>query len=144
MAKIDLTQPTTVIIPVATAIERTTNWRNFVTKVSPSASARKLPKAVYISKDDIEKLSRLMHQNQDLVGVRAYFTIDIPAEEEVVNDVSFVMVPVRKVDGKAFGEDVLYKEGSGKDITDPDDSEVYDYTMPCPNACDEDSPLFGG
>jgi hypothetical protein len=137
-----LIEPTKVIIPVSTAVERTANWRNFLKNKMDVKDPRKMPKAVYISRADIEALAASCQADDTIVGARAYFTLTTPDVEEIKNEVKFVMVLVKESETKPFGEDIVYLPGSvgGRD----DDSNVYDFTRPCPDCCDITSPLFGG
>ncbi len=142
-SKNQLTEPTRVIIPVDTAIKRTENWRNFMKDKSATSDARKIPKAVYISKADIVDMAKQCEADDSIAGVRAYFTLNNEFAENIKNEVRFVMVLVRVSDTKPFGEDVLYAPASG-DGVGGEPSNVYDYTKPCPDCCDTDSPLYGG
>ena len=80
--------------------------------------------------------------DESIAGVRAYFTLNDEFSEEVRNEVTFVMVLVRVSDTKPYGDDVLYVPGTDDKV--PGNSNVYDYTTPCPDVCDVDSPLFTG
>ncbi|WP_345949595.1 hypothetical protein ABDD95_22375 [Mucilaginibacter sp. PAMB04274] len=135
-----LTEPTRVIIPVSKAIERTTNWRNFLKKNLEEQESWKIPKAVYISKEDILDLAAACHADKSIAGVRAYFSLTVPEEEKFRNEIKFVMVLVREEEGMPAGKDVIYLPGGSSD----DDSSVYDFTRPCPDFCDTTSPLFNG
>lgn len=145
-----LINSTKVIIPVNVAIAKTTHWRNFMEKTFTTAETKALPKAVYISKNDIQDLARYCEADDTILGVRAYFTLDRAYMEGETNQVKFIMVLVKDTPGKFNGEDLLYiPAGSGMQALSPnggnlDDSNVYDFTKPCPDCCDPDSPLFGG
>lgn len=145
-SKNQLPKETKVIISVPEAIAKTTNWRNFMQNKTSKADARKLPKAVYISKEDIIDMGKQCEADDSIAGVRAYFTLNNKFAEELTNEVTFVMVLVRASDTKPFGDDVLYlpsTDGSnGSSVAG--NSNVYDYTTPCPHVCDVDSPLFTG
>jgi len=145
-SKNQLPTETKVIISVPEAVEKTTNWRNFMKGKTAEEDANKVPKAVYISKEDIMDMAKQCEADDTIAGVRAYFTLDSEAAEEVKNVVTFVMVLVRVSDKKPFGDDVLYMptpDGSnGSSVAG--NSNVYDYTRPCPSICDVDSPLFTG
>ena len=143
-SKNKLTEPTRVIIPVETAIERTTNWRNFMKDKTSTKDARKIPKAVYMSRTDIIDMARQCEADDSIAGMRAYFTINTEFTEDVKNEIRFVMVLVRASDTKAFGEDILYASENMVGGNVGGDSNVYDFTKPCPDVCDPDSPLFRG
>lgn len=143
-SKNQLPTETRVIIPVPEAIERTTNWRNFMKSKTAEADEKRVPKAVYISKQDVMAMARQCEADDTIAGVRAYFTLNNDYSEEYRNSVTFVMVLVRASDEKPFGEDVLYTEGSEGTNSLAGNSNVYDYTHPCPDVCDVTSPLFTG
>jgi hypothetical protein len=145
-----LINPTKVIIPVDLAIAKTANWRMFMEKTFTAATPEELPKAVYISKNDIQDLARYCEADDSILGVRAYFTLDKAYEEGVTNQVKFIMVLVKDSKGYFNGEDLLYiPAGEDMKALSPDggnldDSNVYDFTKPCPDCCDDSSPLYGG
>ena len=138
-----LTDPTRVIIPVNVAINRTKNWRNFVTDVLQIKDQRKLPKAVYISREDIKSLAAQCEADPTIAGVRTYFTLNNGQEEEIKNEIKFCMVLVRESATLPFGEDILYLPGGARNGDSIDDSNVYDFTRPCPDCCDPNSALGG-
>jgi hypothetical protein len=144
-SKNQLTEPTRVIIPVETAIRRTTNWRDFMKDKTTTKEARKIPKAVYMSRTDIIDMAKQCEADDTIVGMRAYFTLNNEFTEDIKNEVRFVMVLVRESATKPFGDDVLYSPGNT--LVSPvggEPSNVYDFTKPCPDCCDPDSPLYGG
>ncbi|MGY3214066.1 hypothetical protein [Mucilaginibacter sp. HD30] len=141
-SKNQLPTETKVIISVPEAIEKTTNWRNFMLNKTSEADAKKVPKAVYISKEDIIEMGKQCEADDSIAGVRAYFTLNSEAAEDIKNEVTFVMVLVRKSDKKPYGDDVLYMPDSDGSVAK--NSNVYDYTIPCPDVCDWESPLFTG
>jgi len=142
-SKNQLTEPTRVIIPVETAIARTTNWRNFMKGNTAAADARRIPKAVYISKTDIMDMAKQCEADDSIVGMRAYFTLNNEFSETIKNEVRFVMVLVRENESKPFGDDVLYAPTPDGTVG-VGESNVYDFTKPCPDCCDAESPLFNG
>jgi hypothetical protein len=143
-----LINSTKVIIPVNVAIAKTTNWRNFMSRSFPEADVKALPKAVYISRNDIIDLAKDCEADESMLGVRAYFTLKNAYEEGVENEVKFIMVLVKDTPGYFNGQDILYiphvggTEASLPGGDEPDDSNVYDFTKPCPDCCDPSSPLF--
>lgn len=145
-----LINSTRVIIPVKEAIAKTTHWRNFMARTFTDVSEKALPKAVYISRTDIEDLARYCAADKSILGARAYFTLDKAYAEGETNQVKFIMVLVKDTPGYFNGQDLLFiPPGPGMEALSPDggnldDSNVYDYTRPCPDCCDPDSPLFGG
>ena len=145
-------EPTTTTIPVDEAIERTKNWRDFMASHFTGTDPKQLPKAVFMSVEDIEGLYGICQANKDVVGMRAYFTLNTPdAEDGVQNEIRFVMVAVSQPADAVptyGGTDMLFLQGGGiksfHDLGDgDDDSGVYDFTKPCPDCCDPNSPLYG-
>jgi len=145
-SKNQLTDPTRVIIPVPTAIESTTNWRNFMKNNTAAADARRIPKAVYLSRTDIMDMAKQCEADENIVGMRAYFTLNNELSEEVKNEIRFVMVLVRASEKKPYGDDIIYMPGEGANDAQgiAGNSNVYDFTRPCPDVCDAESPLFTG
>ena len=146
-SKNQLTAPTRVIIPVPTAIARTTHWRNFMKNNTPAADAYKVPKAVYVSRTDIMDMAKQCEEDESIVGMRAYFTLNNEFTENVKNEVKFLMVLVRASDKKPYGDDVLYAPADTDSNGTADiagNSNVYDFSRPCPDVCDSESPLFTG
>lgn len=143
-----LINSTRVIIPVQEAIRKTTNWRDFMAKNFPTADRKALPKAVYISRSDIQDMAKYCEADDSILGVRAYFTLENEYKEGTSNEVKFIMVLVQDNPEYFNGEDLLYiPEGSGMKALSPDnanfdDSNVFDFTRPCPDSCDLSSPLF--
>ncbi len=143
-------EPTHVIISVEAAIERTENWRNFINGIEDFPD--KSTKGVYISRTDIQDLAAYLTVDDSLVGVRAYFTLkndykDFPNE----NEIRLIMVLVQEADAAAFpnGRDLLTVPNTLKGIVPPSpdpsvgDSNIYDFTRPCPDCCDVLSELYG-
>ena len=144
-----LLKPTHVRISLETAKKRTENWRKFISKVFIGANPATMPKAVYISKKDIEALS-VYTLNPKVYGVRAYFTLDsdyVLHPEQ--NNIRLIMVPVGEAEGMENGKDMFkwsadfLAETTGEFAAEEGDSSIYDFTAPCPDCCDTTSPLYG-
>ncbi|MEP6677392.1 MAG: hypothetical protein ABJA78_19685 [Ferruginibacter sp.] len=103
----------------------TTNWRDFI---GPIMASENYIRAFYIPIDDITSLAAF-HQ---VKAVRAYLAL------EDVTDPSTLKLAMVPVDDD--GKDILFcaSEIAGKQ------SAIYDFTSPCPQSCDVDSPLFTG
>ncbi len=109
----------------------------------PLTNEKLIPKAVYISRQDIVDLAAILENDETLIGARAYFTMlddhqHTPYEE---NEVKFLLVPVMEAEGYPNGQDLPFVKGT----SDPDsiaDSNLYDFTCPCPSMCDTTSVLF--
>jgi hypothetical protein len=119
------------------AVERTTAWRAFVQKNVPGEDdVAMIPRAVYISMEDIKELYE-KHKDH-AVGARAYFTfkeqpvIDAP-EPSVKPEISVILVPVNIKDEDMLSSDLSLPAGR---------SYIYDFTKPCPDLCDVNSPLY--
>lgn len=143
-----LINSTKEIIPVDVAIAKTTNWRSFMSLNFPEADVKTLPKAVYVSRNDIMDLAKYLEADDTLLGVRAYFTLENAFKEGESNEVKFIMVLVQDSPDLFNGKDLLYApKGEGMENLSPDngeddDSNVYNFTRPCPDCCDPTSPLF--
>jgi hypothetical protein len=103
----------------------TGNWNKYMNQTNPGAGHIK---AFYIPASDIIDLAALV-QSVGGEGVRAYIGLEVP------NDVSTVKLAIVPTSGKDPGTDVLTDPTSGV-------STIFDFTSPCPQACDNDSPLF--
>jgi len=118
-------------ITLSEAMDRTNNWRQTVKPIF-NDDVSEVPKGFFIHFDDIKALAE---KYPEAAGVRAYFTLLSPGFTPG-EGVSGILVPV------AFTEDRFYR-----DILDRADadgapiSSIYDFTKPCPDSCDETSPL---
>lgn len=143
-----LINSTKEIIPVQAAIVKTTNWRKFMEETFATTDPKVIPKAVYISKNDIQDLAKFCEQDDSILGVRAYFTLENAYKEGESNQVKFIMVLVGDSPDHFNGQDLLYTPPGMKDLSPDhgiiDDSNIYDFTKPCPDCCDITSPLFSG
>lgn len=100
-------------IPLATAVERVTRWKEQMEQTSSIPHV----KAVNVKKIDFQEILN----EEGVESIRAYFGID-----ETGNvDLMFVGV-------NSDGRDMCGTEVKGN---------IYDITTPCPNLCDASSPL---
>lgn len=89
-------------------------------------------------------------------GVRAYMAID-PAQQTGGGEKLLLVGTEPLIDakaGKMVQRDIINGRYDGKGnpvdqahnglLGDDEDTGVYDFTEPCPDWCDEDSPLYGG
>jgi hypothetical protein len=110
-------------IPESEGVDYTTNYRTYISGVDPSPDyikAFNIPMADILSLSDFTKCT----------SVRAYLGMSIPGD---ISSLKLVMVPVDD-----NNQDVL-------SIQAPDgstQSSIYDLTIPCPQLCDIQSPLF--
>ncbi|MDQ8006592.1 MAG: hypothetical protein REI64_17445 [Pedobacter sp.] len=136
MMKSKINVPT---VPLQEAVDRVTRFRNQLINKVPEAN---IPRAVFIPIADlmaiIEKFQSLDdHGNirNSLTGVRAYFAVK-EGDEDLPDDVTALIVPV----DLAGADIVAHTDGVGSD--EEDDSDIYDFTQPCPVQCDNTSPLY--
>ncbi|MFN0293281.1 hypothetical protein [Pedobacter helvus] len=129
-----ITVPT---VPLQEAIDRVTRFRDQLINQVPEAN---IPRAVFIPIADlmaiIEKFQDLdEHGNirNSLTGVRAYFAVK-ESDQDLPDDVTALIVPV----DLAGADIVAHTNGLGEE----EDSDIYDFTKPCPDSCDEESPLY--
>ena len=110
-------------IPESTGIDFTSNYRSYISNIDPSPD---YIRAFNIPMEDIVSLASFTK----CPSVRAYLGMSVPGD---VSTLKLVLVPV---DDK--NNDIL-------SIPVPDgttQSSIYDFTTPCPQACDLSSPLF--
>ncbi|MBB2144299.1 hypothetical protein GM921_02265 [Pedobacter sp. LMG 31464] len=126
-------------IPLNDAIIRVTRFRDELVKQVPEMN---IPRAILIPIYDlmaiVEKYTSVDDNGNitySIEGVRAYFDIKI-TDELLPNDITALVVPV-----DLKGNDIITNSITG--LGNPgDDSEIYDFTKPCPDQCDPESPLY--
>lgn len=129
----------TPTIPVKMAKARVKRFREQFKADVPESN---IPRAILIPINDVlaimEKYTVVDAEGQShisLSGLRAYFAVKL-ADQELDDDVTALIVAVDK-----HGKDIINTtedELGGGD----DGSEIYDFTKPCPDVCDPESPLF--
>jgi len=128
-------------ISLETAKEDTSRWRKFLAVESNDFNIETINRGAFISFEDIDELKRLHDKNHDLIGVRAYFALnEIRRDNTPLHHVKLILVPVEK--GGHCGKDIVeipIDATASKEIMR---STIYDFTMPCPDFCDESSALF--
>ena len=129
-----ITVPT---VPLQEAIDRVTRFRDQLINQVPEAN---IPRAVFIPIADlmaiIEKFQDLdEHGNirNSLTGVRAYFAVK-ESDQDLPDDITALIVPV-----DLAGADIVAHTNG---LAEEEDSDIYDFTKPCPDSCDEESPLY--
>lgn len=110
-------------IPEQEGVNLTTNWRNYISNLDPAPN---YIRAFNIPMVDITQLAKFYKCD----SVRAYLSMAIPGD---VTSLKIILVPV-----DAAGNDIL----SIPDNTGAAQSTIYDFTSPCPQLCDINSPLF--
>ena len=126
-------------IPLSEAIDRVTRFRDQLINQVPDTN---IPRAILIPIDDllaiVEKYATIDTDGNitsSLRGVRAYFAVK-ESDQALPDDVTALIVPVDKA-----GNDIITYQNT---LQGTDDSEIYDFTKPCPDVCDPESPLFVG
>lgn len=128
-------------ISIETAKEETTRWRRFLAVESKDFNMETINRGAFISFEDLYELKRLHDKNHDIIGVRAYFALDeIRRDDTPLHHVKLILVPVEK--GGRCGKDIVEVPVNSSDRTHRVMSTIYDFTMPCPDFCDETSQLF--
>ena len=134
-------QPISVpTIPLNDAIARVTLFREQMVK-SEAVPESNIPRAILIPINDlmaiVEKYSTINEDGtitSSLKGVRAYFAIKA-TDMDLPDDVTALIVPV-----DLKGDDIITTPASSIGIGL--ETEIYDFTVPCPTECDTDSPLY--
>ncbi|MBL7700736.1 MAG: hypothetical protein JNM14_00680 [Ferruginibacter sp.] len=114
-------------IPESVGTGYTANWRTYISGIDPDPN---YIRAFNIPMEDIASLADFTK----CTSVRAYLGM---ANSTDVSTLKLVLVPV-----DANNLDVLSTEvpdGSGGFV---EQSSIYDFSTPCPQLCDIDSPLF--
>jgi hypothetical protein len=111
-------------IPLSEGTTLTTNWRNYISAVDANPN---YIRAFNIPMTDIQQLA----QFTKCTSVRAYLAMVTPGD---VATLKVILVPV-----DANGKDITGIPGVVEGVTD---STVFDFTSPCPQTCDINSPLF--
>lgn len=128
-------------ISLETAQEETTRWRRFLAVESKDFKMDTINRGAFIPFEDLFELKRLHDKNHDIIGVRAYFALDeIQKDGTPLHHVKLILVPVKK--GGRCGKDIVEVSIDSNDSKSREMSSIYDFTMPCPDYCDETSALF--
>jgi|RhiMetdeSRZDD1v2_1073273.scaffolds.fasta_scaffold00608_25 hypothetical protein len=117
---------TTYQIPLADAERYTARWRE-----DHRGSDKAFTINVQELKDIIDELGRRHHHHCPIEQIRVYFGIKDDGKE------GLILVGVDK-DGKDITTLPPTSDGADDDV---DNSGTYDFTKPCPDTCDETSPL---
>jgi hypothetical protein len=109
------------------AINITTNWRGYISAIDPNPN---YIKAFNIPMSDIQNLADFT----DCPSVRAYLAMETPGD---ISSLKIILVPVDQKNN-----DVLSIQVPGESESMVEQSAIYDFTNPCPQICDVNSPLF--
>lgn len=128
-------------IPTVSVPEGKARVERFRRQLSGSMPESNIPRAILIPIADIlQIIDKYQYIDEDgvtrneLRGVRAYFAVK-QGDQDLPDDVTALIVPV-----DLKGNDIV----RDPDLGDAEDSEteIYDFTKPCPDICDPESPLF--
>lgn len=115
-------------IPLDVAEAGTENWRDFYQFSTKTADSKQIFRGFHIPVADLETL---LKEAGDIDGVRAYFALQTPFDPltpDVDKDIHIYLVPVKdNID--------ICEDPNGN-------SNVCDFTTPCPKICDTSSPLY--
>jgi len=114
-------------IPEAVGVAYTTNYRNYISGIDKNPD---YIKAFNIPMSDIQSLADFTK----CPSVRAYLGMSDPKD---ISTLKLVLVPVDNTNTDILS--IPVPDGSGGLV---DQSSIYDFTSPCPQNCDIDSPLF--
>ncbi len=114
-------------IPESVGVDYTTNYRNYISGIDPSPD---YIKAFNIPMEDIISLADFTK----CPSVRAYLGMSTPGD---ITTLKLVLVPVDNNNMDVLS--IPVSDGSGGFVQQ---SSIYDMTIPCPQACDVQSPLF--
>lgn len=131
-------QINTPTIPLRDAQARIERYR---AQMSAYVPAENMPRAILIPIDDLlaiikqyETVDDLGNITNTLRGVRAYFAVKA-SDQALPDDITALIVPV-----DLQGNDIVMAPEGG--VGGTDDTEIYDFTKPCPTECDTKSPLY--
>lgn len=114
-------------IPEIIGVDYTTNWRTYISGIDKDPN---YIRAFNIPMQDIASLADFTKCG----SVRAYLGMDNSTD---VSTLKLVLVPVDDSNLDILSIEV--PDGSGGLVSQ---SSIYDFTTPCPQVCDIDSPLF--
>lgn len=135
-------------VPIAVAELRTENWRIAVEKLGEEQGLSKaakplLPHAVFIPLDDILALAQKyeLQHGKKIAGARAYFAL---LEPDFKSGIRLLLVPVveEKESFVSTYRDLIVETTIHDGTSKSTETSVYDFTKPCPDFCDGDSPLY--
>ncbi len=128
-------------IPVEDAIARVTLFREKMVKSSAIPESN-IPRAILIPIEDllaiVQKYATVDAEgnvSSSIIGVRTYFAIKA-TDQDLPDEVTSLVVPV-DLEGKDI---ITTKTGVG--LGEGEDTGIYDFTKPCPDQCDPESPLY--
>jgi len=114
-------------IPEAVGVAYTTNYRNYISGID------KNPDYIHAFNIPMQDIASLADFTK-CPSVRAYLGMSDPKD---ISTLKLVLVPVDNTNTDILS--IPVPDGSGGLV---DQSSIYDFTSPCPQNCDIDSPLF--
>ena len=131
-------------ISLALARTRVKAWLDFMSGLPYYKDHKnKIPRAVYIPFADIEQLKtdcEKFYGKDKIKGIRMYFGLtgeDEPIEKSF-DEFRGLIVPVLEVPSSGH-KDAIHESF---EAPDPEKTNIYDFTAPCPRYCDEESELY--
>jgi len=131
-------------ISLKLAKTRVKAWLDFMSSLPYYKDNKsKIPRAVYIPFADIDQLKKdcEKHYGKDKIkGIRMYFGLageDEPIEKSF-DEFRGLIVPVLEVPSVGH-KDAIHESFESPD---PEKTNIYDFTAPCPRYCDEESELY--
>lgn len=118
-------------ISLAIAKDWTNRWRN----IDSNYKAHNDCRAFNIPLIDLQEVLK----EEGVASVRGY----IGVEETIVEGEPVFIEKLIIVGVDANGKDMLKLSNEDANLLDPESDPIYDFTNPCPEACDEGSPLNG-
>jgi len=119
-------------ISLKIAREWTNRWR----KVEGNFNAHHECNAFNIPLKDLTEVIK----EEGVVSVRGYLGVEKKIEKgETVYEEKLIIVGVN-----AQGKDMLPVYETEAQMGDPEFGDIYDFSRPCPDVCDDGSPLNGG
>jgi hypothetical protein len=116
-------------IPETTGIAYTANYRSYMSGIDKNPN---YIRAFNIPMEDITSLADF----SKCPSVRAYLGMSDPTD---ISTIKLVLVPVDE-----NNDDILSIQVPGLSGSDVTQSSIYDFSTPCPQLCDINSPLFEG
>ena len=132
-------------IQVKDAIAQAGYWRKYLKGLignKKDKHGKPLPviNAFFIPFSDLDKIREYAqdHPEEEVVGIRAYLRLE--KESDDLSNVKLMVVPVLLTPNLLYKKDKLKKKKG--DADSDGESLVYDFTMPCPTECDNESDLL--
>jgi hypothetical protein len=135
-------------IPLQTGIDRTAYWREYYKNYFPPfpPSPDGILRGFFIPLEDLQNLLTYHNQDPMMCGVRVYLSLENGGDYASAD---VLLVPVVKTNddppGPTNTQDLLIPLPCAQTAADSEELySIYDFTRPCPDICDINSPLFGG